>query len=314
MRITQIRCHDGDFTAVGERDGWVPVGPANDATVLSLAMASRAHPAGWTPAPTADRVPSPALLPPLGRPPSIRDFYAFERHVATARRARGFEVDPDWYEIPVFYFTNPAAVLGPDAVLTPPARTAELDYELEVAMVLGAGGRDLRPAEVADLVAGYLVCVDWSARDLQRHEMRQHLGPAKGKDFATSLGPVLVTPDEFCPDPRQVPAAAMTASVNGRGYSVGDLSQLWWSFAEMACYASESADLVPGDVLGSGTVGTGCILELSAVHGGAAYPWLVPGDVVTAEVAGLGALATTIGPASGAGWSPDEARVRPPRV
>lgn len=308
MKIARISCDAGTFTAVVRGDAVRTVGPADDATVLSLARAAREHPAGWTP--DGDELPLDAvrLLPPVGAPPSVRDFYAFERHVATARRARGLDVDPRWYELPVFYFTNPGALLGDGEVVAAPPRCTELDFELEVAMVLAGGGRDLRPAGVAPLVAGYTVMNDWSARDLQRAEMLLSLGPAKGKDFATSLGPYLVTPDEFSPE-----SAAMSARVNDREVSRGDLGDLWWSFAEMACYASESADLRPGDVLGSGTVGTGCLLELRAVHGGAGYPWLRPGDLVELAVEGVGVLANRVGPPVGRAWEPDPDRRRPAR-
>jgi 2-keto-4-pentenoate hydratase/2-oxohepta-3-ene-1,7-dioic acid hydratase in catechol pathway len=235
------------------------------------------------------------LLAPLPVPPSVRDFYAFEAHVRTARATRGLGVDPDWYELPVFYFTNPAAVIGPDADIAVPPGCAELDYELEVAAVVGRPGSDLDPADAEAHIAGYTVMNDWSARDLQRREMRLGLGPAKGKDFATSLGPVLVTPDELEPY-RHAKAhdLVMTASVNGTEWSRGRLADIHWSFGEMLAHASRGTVLRPGDVIGSGTCGTGCILELSAVHGSAAYPWLRPGDRVELEVEVLGTLANTV--------------------
>lgn len=306
MKIARIACTAGHFTAVVRGELIRTVGPADDATVLALAAEARLHSEDWVP--TGDDLPlaSVRLLPPVGAPPSIRDFYAFERHVATARRLRGLEVDPHWYELPVFYFTNPAAVIGQHDVVVPPPRSAELDFELEVAMVMGSGGRDLRPGDVDPLIAGYTIMNDWSARDLQRTEMALQLGPAKGKDFATSLGPWLVTPDEFSPD-----SAIMTAYVNRRRVSSGNLDELWWSFTEMVCYASESTDLRPGDVIGSGTVGTGCLLEQQAVHGQADFPWLAAGDHVALTVDGLGSLVNTIGGATGAAWAPDPDRVRP---
>ncbi|HEY5336433.1 MAG TPA: fumarylacetoacetate hydrolase family protein [Mycobacteriales bacterium] len=306
MKIARIDCAAGRFTAVIRGELVRAVGRPDDATVLSLAAEAQLRPEGWVP--DGDDLPlaSVRLLPPVGSPPSIRDFYAFERHVATARRARGLEVDPHWYELPVFYFTNPAAVVGQYDVVTPPPRCSELDFELEVALVLGRGGRDLRPGDVQPLVAGYTIMNDWSARDLQRTEMQLQLGPAKGKDFATSLGPWLVTPDEFSPD-----SGSMAAYVNRREVSRGNLDELWWSFAEMACYASESTDLRAGDVIGSGTVGTGCLLEQRAVHGPSDFPWLVAGDHVALTVESLGSLVNTIGPATGAAWAPDPDRVRP---
>ncbi|HVM39771.1 MAG TPA: fumarylacetoacetate hydrolase family protein [Acidimicrobiia bacterium] len=236
-----------------------------------------------------------SFLPPVRRPPSIRDFYAFEAHVKTARERRGLEMDPDWYELPVFYFTNPHVVVGPDEPVAVPPGCEWLDYELEVAAVLGHGGSDLDAEDGEAAIAGFTIMNDWSARDLQAREMRQGLGPAKGKDFATSLGPFLVTVDELA-DRRAGKAydLAMMATVNGRPYSKGLLSDLHWSFGEMVAYASRGSRVEPGDVIGSGTVGTGCILELSLVHGSDEYPWLQPGDEVTLEVDVLGALTNRV--------------------
>jgi 2-keto-4-pentenoate hydratase/2-oxohepta-3-ene-1,7-dioic acid hydratase in catechol pathway len=158
------------------------------------------------------------------------------------------------------------------------------DYELEVAAVIGREGADLTPAEAVDHIAGYVPFCDWSARDLQSEEMRLHLGPAKGKDSASSCGPWMLTADELDP------AAAMAVRVNGKPYSSGRLDSLYWTFDEMVAYASRGTRVMPGDLIGSGTVGTGCILELSRVHGAAAFPWLLPGDRVRLEVDGLGAI------------------------
>jgi fumarylacetoacetate (FAA) hydrolase len=215
------------------------------------------------------------LLPPVLHPPSVRDFYAFEQHVAAARASRGLEVPPEWYEQPVFYFSNPAAIYGPDAEIPYPAGTEELDYELEVAAIVGA----------AQQLAGFTVMNDWSARDLQRSEMRVGLGPAKGKDFATSLGPVVVTADEFAGD-----EAEMVARVNGEERSRGNLRDLYFTWERIREHAARNTTLRPGDVLGSGTVGTGCILELGDGR------WLRPGDVVELEVEGIGVLRNTVGP------------------
>src|SRR5437588_319044 len=177
-----------------------------------------------------------------------------------------------------------------DEVAAPPGCT-ELDYELEVAAVVGRGGADLDPDTAQAGIAGYCVLNDWSARDIQRREMKLSMGPVKGKDFATSLGPVLTTPDEL--EPFRGDRAfelTMTASVNGREYSRASLDDIYWSFGEMLAYASRGTRLEPGDVIGSGTCGTGCILELSLVHGEDAYPWLRPGDEVTLEVDQLGRI------------------------
>jgi 2-keto-4-pentenoate hydratase/2-oxohepta-3-ene-1,7-dioic acid hydratase in catechol pathway len=235
------------------------------------------------------------LRAPIPVPPSVRDFYAFEDHVRTARTTRGLEIDPDWYELPVFYFSNPAAVTGPGDDIPVPPGCAELDYELEVAAVVGRPGADLEPAAAEAHIAGYTVLNDWSARDLQRREMRLGLGPAKGKDFATSLGPMLITPDELEPyRDKKAFDLAMTARVNGAEWSRGRLSDIYWSFGEMLAHASRGTVLRPGDVIGSGTCGTGCILELSAVHGSDVYPWLGPGDVVELAVDGLGTLGNSV--------------------
>lgn len=231
------------------------------------------------------------LRPPIPRPPAFRDFYAFEQHVRTARKRRGLEMDPDWYELPVFYFSNPYAFVGPgDDVSVPPGCTA-LDYELETAAIVGRGGVSLTPAEAESFIAGFTILNDWSARDLQQREMRLGLGPVKGKDFATSLGPFLVTPDELEPSRGEIAYdLTMTARVNGREYSRASLADLYWSFGEMLAYASRGTRIEPGDVVGSGTCGTGCILELSFLHGTDSYPWLKPGDVVELGVDHLGTL------------------------
>jgi 2-keto-4-pentenoate hydratase/2-oxohepta-3-ene-1,7-dioic acid hydratase in catechol pathway len=231
------------------------------------------------------------LLPPVPRPPSVRDFYAFEQHVRTARQRRGLEMDPDWYELPVFYFSNPAALVGHGADVAVPPGSAALDFELEVAAVVGREGSDLDPVEAEGHIAGFCVMNDWSARDVQRREMKLSMGPVKGKDFATSLGPFLVTPDEV--EPHRSERAydlAMRAWVNGREYSRASLADIYWSFGEMLAYASRGTRILPGDVIGSGTCGTGCILELSLVHGEEEYPWLQPGDVVALEIEHLGRL------------------------
>lgn len=278
----------------GNGDGFVAsmgsgVGLEGQALLLELAMARDLGSMDCgEPEPMADVT----LLCPVPEPPSIRDFYAFEAHVATARRSRGLEMEADWYDLPVFYFTNPAAVLGPGDPVRPPV-TAELDYELEVAAVIGVECADLDPDAWLDVVAGFTVMNDWSARDLQRREMALGLGPAKGKDFATSLGPVLVTPDELL-GPDGVPGGAMTASVNGVEWSRGELADLHFGWGELLAHASRSTRLRPGDVIGSGTVGTGCILELGLVHGRDRYPWLQPGHEVTLSVEGIGELTNRI--------------------
>jgi fumarylacetoacetate (FAA) hydrolase len=209
------------------------------------------------------------LRPPVLHPPSVRDFYAFEQHVKTARASRGLEVPAEWYELPVFYFSNPAAIYGPEDAIPMPPDTSELDYELEVAAVIGAQGK----------IGGFTIMNDWSARDLQRAEMKVGLGPAKGKDFATSIGPILVTPEEL-----DGSGGTMVARVNGEERSRGNLADMHHSWDAIVAHAARNTHLRPGDILGSGTVGTGCILE----HGDGR--WLQHGDVVELEVEGIGVL------------------------
>ena len=235
------------------------------------------------------------FVAPVPRPPSIRDFMAFEEHVRTSATALGHDVNPVWYEIPLFYFTNPAAVRGPNADVPIAPGSQCFDYELEIAAVIGRAGSDLDPATAEQYIAGYLVMCDWSARDLQGHEMKGLLGPAKGKDTATSFSAALVTPDEL--EPFRAGNSydlEMTASVNGKPYSAGRFRDIYWRFGELLAYASRGTTLVPGDIIASGTVGTGCILELSRTHGAEAYPWLQPGDRVRLDVAHLGLIESTI--------------------
>ncbi len=271
--------------------------PIAESVVAAAARATREP--GWEAAATGDAlsVAELALLAPVETPGALRDFYAFERHVATARARRGLEMDPTWYRLPVFYFSNPAAVVGPGAVVPIPPRAAQMDYELELAWLVGRDvtGADLEAAGSA--VVGYAVMNDWSARDVQREEMTLSLGPAKGKDFATSVGPVLTTADEFDPT-----GGAMRAWVNDTLYTEADLSECFWSVAEMTAYAAESTRVRAGDLFGSGTCGGGCILELALTAGEDAYPWLRAGDVVDLEIEGLGRLRNTVGPASAATW------------
>ena len=213
------------------------------------------------------------LRPPVLHPPAVRDFMAFEQHVANARAQLSQEVPQQWYEIPVFYFSNPAAIYGPEDDVPYPEGTQELDYELEVAAVIGADGA----------IGGFTVMNDWSARDVQRQEMRVGLGPAKGKDFATSFGPYVVTPDEL-----DGTSGEMVARVNGEERSRGNLRDMHWKWHDLLAQAARNTTLRPGDLIGSGTVGTGCILE----HGDGR--WLQRGDVVELEVEGIGVLRNTV--------------------
>lgn len=231
------------------------------------------------------------LMAPLPRPTSLRDFYAFEQHVAAASRNRGREVPSAWYDIPVFYFGNHTAIYGPEDLIPMP-RTRALDYELEVACVIGRAGRDIPEEDALEYVAGLTIMNDWSARDLQAQEMSVGMGPAKGKDFATSLGPWIVTLDELDSFARYDGRFGLTmlARVNGEERSRGSLGDCYYTFGQMIARASQDCTLYPGDVIATGTVGTGCLLELTAGKG----PWVEPDDLVELEVTGLGVLRNRI--------------------
>jgi fumarylacetoacetate (FAA) hydrolase len=231
--------------------------------------------------------------PPILRPTSLRDFYAFERHVATVWARRDQPVPEAWYRMPIFYFSNVSEIRGPGDPVWAPAGSSELDYELEIAALIDTPARDLPAERGEEAIGGYMILNDWSARDLQRDETTVRLGPAKGKDFATTLGPWLVTPNEL-------PAAkkgkgfdlVATASVNDRELSRGSWSDIQFTFGEMIARASADARLVPGDVIGSGTIGTGCLLEIRKESGFGRY--LEAGDRVSLKVERLGELTTPI--------------------
>ena len=233
------------------------------------------------------------LLAPVPDPQSFRDFYAFEQHVRAARKLRGLEMHPDWFRIPIFYFSNPAAIYGHGSEIPYPKKTNELDFELEFAVIIAGTGSDIPSKDADRHIAGYTICNDWSARDLQREEMAMSLGPAKGKDFATSFGPYMVTPDELedAWDENGKLNLRMTCHVNGTLISDGNTDDLYHSFKDMIERASMNTKLLSGDYLGSGTVGTGCILELRPENTGG---WIKKGDVVTLEVKRLGVLENKI--------------------
>ncbi len=220
------------------------------------------------------------LRAPVPEPPAIRDFYAFEGHVATGWRKRGGDIPPAWYAAPVFYFSNPASVCGPDDPVRRPAATWQLDFELEIAAVIGADGA----------IAGFTLMNDLSARDVQREEMTVGLGPAKGKDFATALGPWLVTPDELPLRDGRLQLHA-SVSVNGDEVTRSDAGEQHFTWDALVAHAARDTRLRPGDVLGSGTLNRGCLLELGPLPGGR---WLESGDTVTLTAEGLGSLTTPI--------------------
>jgi fumarylacetoacetate (FAA) hydrolase len=234
------------------------------------------------------------LHAPLLRPTTLRDAYAFETHVRTANANRGREVPEEWYKFPIFYFTNPNNIFGPEDEIPYPPYTRELDYELEIAVVIGKPGRDIKPEDAPKHIFGYTIFNDWSARDVQREEMKVSLGPAKGKDFASALGPCIVTTEELADKTTGRPGVydlEMRACVNGVEKSHGNFKDIYWSFGDILARASELVTLLPGDVIGSGTVGTGCLLELTKGKG----PWLNEGDVIELEIERIGTLRNKVG-------------------
>ncbi len=247
------------------------------------------------------------LLAPVPHPGSCRDGYAFRQHVEAARRNRGAEMIPEFDQFPVFYFTNHRGVVGEGAVAVERDHLEQLDFELEAAIVIGRRGKNIAAAEAEAHIAGLMVMNDFSARQLQSEEMKLSLGPAKGKDFATALGPWLVTLDEL--EPRRLPSPrgsrwdlSMTARHNGELISRGNLKEMSWTFAELIERASYGAELFPGDIIGSGTVGTGCYLELNGTRARAAKErgephrptWLNAGDEIALSIEGLGTLTNHI--------------------
>lgn len=246
------------------------------------------------------------LLAPVTSATSCRDGYAFRQHVAAARRNRKVDMIAEFDQYPIFYFTNHNAIQGPGPIPCMPDHFKRLDFELEASIVVCKKGRNITAAEADNYIGGYMIMNDMSARTLQMEEMLLNLGPAKGKDFSTVIGPMLVTPDEL--EPYKVPAKPnhtgnsynlkMTCTVNGIQVSEGNLSDMDWTFAEILERCAYGADILPGDVIGSGTVGTGCFLELNGT-GKLHDPnykeqWLQDGDVVEMEIAGLGHLSNTI--------------------
>ena len=218
------------------------------------------------------------LLAPLPNPASVRDFYAFEAHVKKGFEKRGEPMPQEWYEIPVYYKSGHHNILGTDTDVLWPSFTEKFDYELELAAIVGKKGRNIPAAKAAEYIAGFTVMNDFSARDIQRQEMRVRLGPAKGKDWATALGPWLVTPDEI----GDAYNLRMTARINGDEWSSGNSGTIYWKFEQMIEFLSKDDTIYPGDVLGSGTVGTGCGLELDR--------WVKRGDVMELEIEKIGVL------------------------
>ncbi len=246
------------------------------------------------------------ILAPVPYPTSCRDGYAFRQHVATARRNRKVEMIPEFDQYPIFYFTNHNAIQGPGDIYCMPDHFKQLDFELEAAVVIGKRGRNIRASEADRYIAGYMIMNDMSARQLQMDEMKLNLGPAKGKDFSTVIGPWLVTPDELEAFKKPAPAGhvgnsynlTMNCIVNGIQVSEGNMGDMDWTFAEIIERVAYGVDIYPGDVIGSGTVGTGCFLELNGTGklNDPNYPvqWLQEGDVVEMMIDGLGCLRNVI--------------------
>ena len=246
------------------------------------------------------------ILAPVPHPTSCRDGYAFRQHVAAARRNRKVDMIPEFDQYPIFYFTNHNAIQGPGEIECMPDHFEKLDFELEAAVVIGKKGRNIKAAEADEYIAGYMIMNDMSARTLQMEEMLLNLGPAKGKDFSTVIGPWLVTPDEL--EAYKIPAKPghvgnnydlkMKCWVNGVEVSTGSMGDMDWTFAEIIERCAYGVDVLPGDVIGSGTVGTGCFLELNGTgllnDPNYQVQWLHPGDVVEMEITGLGRLSNTI--------------------
>ncbi|RYD56826.1 MAG: fumarylacetoacetate hydrolase family protein [Sphingobacteriales bacterium] len=246
------------------------------------------------------------IMAPVPHPTSCRDGYAFRQHVAAARRNRKVDMIPEFDQYPIFYFTNHNAIQGPGAIPCMPDHFQRLDFELEASVVLCKKGRNIKAEDADKYIAGYMIMNDMSARTLQMEEMLLNLGPAKGKDFSTVIGPMLVTPDEL--EQYRIPAKPnhagnnynlkMTCRVNGIEVSQGNMGDMDWTFAEIIERCAYGVDVLPGDVIGSGTVGTGCFLELNGTGklNDANYKeqWLQPGDVVEMEIDGLGLLTNTI--------------------
>src|SRR3954468_20072874 len=277
MRLVSFRDRSS-MPRVGRLDG-----EGDGARVVELAAPTMLHwLRGGAPEPAGrdHALADVALLAPVPEPPSVRDFFAYEGHVATGWRLRGGEIPEAWFEAPVFYFSNPASVQGPGTPVRRPAGCEWLDFELEIAAVIGEDGA----------IAGFTLFNDWSARDIQRREMTVGLGPAKGKDFATSIGPWLVTPDEL---PLVDGRLQLTASVTlgDREITRSDAGAMHWTWPQLVAHAAKETRLRPGDILGSGTLNRGCLLELNADGGlDGQVRWLEPGDVVALEVPGLGRL------------------------
>ena len=288
---------DGVAELAREQDRLEPYFGDDGEALRALADAIRADPAGET---DMDNL---ALLKPVD-PVSMRDFMVFEEHILPSWRRSGMSRGPDvWYEQPIGYFSNAATIRGPRDPIEIPGGSERLDFELEVGAVIGRDAVSVAPAAAADRIAGFCILCDWSARDLQFREMDGRLGPFKGKDFGSSLGPVFVTPDELAS--RRSGNGYdlfMTSTVSGRQYGSDRWSSAYWSFEELISYASWNSRVEAGSIIGSGTCQGGCILELSIRHGPDRYPWLAPGDEVTLSIELMGEIRAGVKPPARGPW------------
>lgn len=278
---------------VGLVDGDTVLGAEPGVTMVDLLDAGdlAAAAARISAAPSESVAPAGLTLRAPLQPRSLRDFVGFLQHLRNCSGPANMTVDARHERYPPFYFSNVAAVIGPHDDVPVPPGCERFDYELEVAAVIGTGGADIAPADAWDHIAGYTLLCDWSGRDLQIDEMALGLGPAKGKDSANTLGPMLVTPDELEPfRNRRGFTAAMTGHVNGAQVSAGSWDDVDWGFDDMIAYASRGTRLRPGDVIGSGTVGSGCLFEHFALDPENFRGWLAPGDEVHLAVEHLGGI------------------------
>ena len=245
------------------------------------------------------------LLAPIPNPNSLRDAYAFRQHVETSRKNRGLEMIKEFDEFPVFYFSNHNAIYGPqDEIKCMPSHFEKLDFELEIAIVIGKEGRNLKANEASSYIAGYMIMNDVSARGLQMKEMKLNLGPAKGKDFASVIGPYLVTPDEIKDklidkgEHGSIYDLKMSCFLNNQLVSEGNFKDMNWTFEQIIERVSYGATIYPGDIIGSGTVGTGCLLELNGTEkikdSNYKEVWLKEGDVVKMKIDKLGEISNKI--------------------
>ncbi|MHB1812009.1 MAG: fumarylacetoacetate hydrolase family protein [Thermoplasmataceae archaeon] len=288
MKIARIRSDEGRSVAVFGKGRWIDLSTVlNDSienierSLFSVITKNREKIQKFieeTPSEEMVEVVPRTMLIPVPKVNQIRDFYAFEEHVRRSRESRGLEMVPEWYEFPAFYYSGTSNLFGSNDPIPYPSYSSEVDYELEVGAVIGKEGRNISRGEAREYIFGLVLMNDWSARDVQRKEMKIGLGPAKSKDFATSFGPFIVSMDELVDMTNQEGKidVDLSASVNGNHYSSGNLKSIHWDFEDMIAWASQETTLRPGDIMMSGTVGTGCILEI----GHEEYGWLKRGDTV----------------------------------